>query len=316
VRISALRDRADEIQRSRRWLAFPYAVIKKFGEDSSGNLAVLITYYTFFSIFPLLLALSSILGFVLHGHPSWQKSIEKSALHAYPLISGPVPKHGSLIVVVVGVVLAIYSGLAVAKTAQNSWDIVYGVPRDKRPGLLPKNLRALRLVAVGGLGLIATSVVSSSVTSASEIGLNVGPLVSAMSIAATVVLNTGLFCLIFRWLTSRDVTLRQVLPGAVLSAAALAVLQALASVFITHKLKGATATYGSFGTVIVLLSQFYLQSQVLLIAAQVNVVKQDHLWPRSLHEPAAPTDLADAADASRGTGGTDSAHDSAPPQPR
>ncbi len=136
MRISALRDRADEIQRSRRWLAFPYAVIKKFGEDSSGNLAVLITYYTFFSIFPLLLALSSILGFVLHGHPSWQKSIEKSALHAYPLISGPVPKHGSLIVVVVGVVLAIYSGLAVAKTAQNSWDIVYGVPRDKRPGFV------------------------------------------------------------------------------------------------------------------------------------------------------------------------------------
>ena len=41
----------------------------KFGEDSSGNLAVLITYYAFFSIFPLLLALSSVLGFVLAGHP-------------------------------------------------------------------------------------------------------------------------------------------------------------------------------------------------------------------------------------------------------
>jgi uncharacterized BrkB/YihY/UPF0761 family membrane protein len=34
----------------------------------------------------------------------------------------------------------------------------------------------------------------------------------------------------------------------------------------------------------VLLSWFYLQSQVLLLAAQLNVVRQDRLWPRSLAE--------------------------------
>jgi hypothetical protein len=34
----------------------------------------------------------------------------------------------------------------------------------------------------------------------------------------------------------------------------------------------------------VLLSWFFLQSQVLLIAAQVNVVKQDRMWPRSITE--------------------------------
>jgi uncharacterized BrkB/YihY/UPF0761 family membrane protein len=74
------------------------------------------------------------------------------------------------------------------------------------------------------------------------------------------------------------------LPGAALSAVVLAALQSLTSAFISHKLQGAHATYGSFGTVIVLLSWFYLQSQVVLLAAQVNIVKQDHLWPRSLNE--------------------------------
>jgi uncharacterized BrkB/YihY/UPF0761 family membrane protein len=34
--------------------------------------------------------------------------------------------------------------------------------------------------------------------------------------------------------------------------------------------------------VIVLLSWFFLQAQVLLLAVQVNVVKQDRKWPRSL----------------------------------
>lgn len=286
MRISDLRHRVDEIQLGRRWLAFPYAVIKKFGEDSSSNLAVLITYYAFFSVFPLLLALASVLGFVLQGNPTWQTKIKTSAVHNFPLISGPVPKHGSIIVIVVGAVLAIYSGLGVAKTAQNAWDTVYCVPRTDRPGFLAKNLRALRLVVVGGIGLIATTVVSGSVASGSAIGLHVGPGLSVLSTVVTLVLNTLLFAVIFRWLTSREVTFRQVLPGAVLSAVALGILQAVASAFIAHKLKGAKATYGSFGAVIVLLSWFYLQSQVLLIAAQVNVVKQDRLWPRSLNEPA------------------------------
>jgi membrane protein len=285
VSLSAVRDRIDEIQRGRRWLAFPYAVLKKFGEDSSGNLAVLITYYTFFSIFPLLLALSSVLGFVLHGHPSWQQTIETSAIHNFPLVSGPVPKHGSVIIIVVGTALAVYSGLGVAKAAQNAWDVVYRVPKHERPGFVPKNLRALRLVVVGGLGLIATSTASSAVASGSAIGLHVGPALSVLSLAVTLILNTLLFGVIFRWLTSRDVSFRQVLPGAVLSAVGLGILQAVAAAFIAHKLKGAEATYGSFGAVIVLLSWFYLQSQVLLLAAQVNVVKQDRLWPRSLNEP-------------------------------
>jgi uncharacterized BrkB/YihY/UPF0761 family membrane protein len=73
-----------------------------------------------------------------------------------------------------------------------------------------------------------------------------------------------------------------VLPGAALAAVILAVLQAIATAFISHKLQHTKATYGAFGTVIVLLSWFYLQSQVLLLAAQVNVVRQDRLWPRSL----------------------------------
>jgi len=283
--LQRFKDRFDDIQRPRPWLAFPYAVMKKFGEDSSGNLAVLITYYAFFSIFPLLLALASVLGYVLKGHPDWAHRISGSAASQFPLIKGPLPKQGSVVIVVIGTVLAIYSGLAVAKAAEHAWDVVYCVPKDDQPGFVPKNLRALRLVGVGGLGLIATTILSSTVASAGAIGLHIGALVSVLGIVVTVLLNTALFAVVFRWLTVRaDVSYRDVLPGAALSAVVLAVLQAVASAFIAHKLKGAKATYGSFGTVIVLLSWFYLQSQVLLIAAQVNVVKQDHLWPRSINE--------------------------------
>src|SRR5256886_10798109 len=80
--------RVDAFQQRRRWTAFPYAVIKKFGDDQAGNLAALIAYYGFFSIFPLLLVFVTALGLLLHGDPSLQRSIEQSALRNFPVI-GP-----------------------------------------------------------------------------------------------------------------------------------------------------------------------------------------------------------------------------------
>jgi membrane protein len=283
--LTGLKAKADEYQRTHRLLAFLYGVVKKFGEDSSSNLAVLITYYAFFSIFPLLITLASILGFLLKGHPSWTRRVNQTTLKDFPFFNGHLPQHGSVALVVIGTLLALYSGLGVAKAAQQAWNVVYCVPKSQRPGFLTANLRALRLVGIGGLSLIATTVASSIIASAGVIGVHIGVLLSLAGYVVTIGLNAVTFMVVFRWLTVREVSFRDVMPGAVLCAVALFVLQTVSSAFISHKAAGANATYGSFGTVIILLSWFYLQSQVLLFAAQVNVVKQDHLWPRSFAEP-------------------------------
>ena len=56
---------ADGVQRRHGVLGFPYAVIKKYGDDDGGREAALITYYGFLSIFPLLLLGVAILSRVL-----------------------------------------------------------------------------------------------------------------------------------------------------------------------------------------------------------------------------------------------------------
>src|SRR5436309_4011196 len=101
--MGAILRRLDGWQRQRAWAAFTFAVLKKFGEDGAGNLAALIAYYAIFSIFPLLLAMSTILGFVLHGHPQWQDDITNSALKNVPLIGNhhPPPLHGNVTALVV-----------------------------------------------------------------------------------------------------------------------------------------------------------------------------------------------------------------------
>jgi membrane protein len=282
--------RLDGLQRRRAWLAFPFAVVKKFSEDQAGNLAALVAYYAIFSIFPLLLLLVTITGFILSGDAHLQHKVMDSALKQFPLIGSQKfePLHGSLPALVIGGLLATWSGLGVAKTAQTAFNTVYLVSHTDRPNFLGSTLRALKLIVVGGIGFIITTVLSSAVTSVHSIaGVHVGIGLKILGALVAVALNTALFLVLFRWLTVRDVPWRHCAPGAVISAVGLLVLQLASSAFIAHKLKGASPTYGNFAAVIVLLSWFYLQAQLLLLAAEVNVVRQYRLWPRALKDPPA-----------------------------
>src|SRR5689334_23761277 len=76
----------DMFQRRHPWLALPIAVFKKFGDDNGGQLSAVISYYGFFSLFPLMLALVSILGYVLSGNPHLQRQIVNSTLAQIPVI--------------------------------------------------------------------------------------------------------------------------------------------------------------------------------------------------------------------------------------
>jgi uncharacterized BrkB/YihY/UPF0761 family membrane protein len=92
----------------------------------------------------------------------------------------------------------------------------------------------------------------------------------------------GLFVAAFRMLTDREITVRDVLPGALLSGIVFFVLQEISALIISRHLKSAQSTYGHFATVITILWWFYLQSIVTLLGAQLNVVLKERLHPRSL----------------------------------
>ena len=57
-------NRVDDFQQRHPAFGFPIAVWRKFSEDQAGNLAALIAYWAFFSIFPLLLVAVTVIGLV------------------------------------------------------------------------------------------------------------------------------------------------------------------------------------------------------------------------------------------------------------
>jgi membrane protein len=274
----------DRFHQRRPWLAFPYAVLKKFGDDQAANLAALVAYYGFFSMFPLMLVFVTILGMVLRGNPSLQDSIVNSALAKFPVIGTQISENvhslnGSGLALGIGIGVTLWAGLGVVKVMQTAMNAVWNVPYRSRPSFLTSTLRALIMLVVLG----AITVVSAA---AGSIGTGSGRWWWAViGILVSLVLNYVLFMLAFRVLTTENLSWADVRPGAILAAVAWTLLQALGGYYVGHELKGASDTYGTFATVIGLLAWIYLGAQVTLLAAEVNVVKKRRLWPRGIVQP-------------------------------
>ena len=277
--------KVDRYQRSKNSLAFPVGVIKKFGDDKGGKLAALIAYYGFFSLFPAMLALVTVLGFVLEGRDDLRQDIADSALGQFPVIGDQLrdtinnPLTGSPLALIIGVAGAVWAGMGAMQAAQDGMNEIWDVRRSEMPNFFLKRLKSLMLLGTIGVLLAATSVTPQIIGAVSS-GLISDVLVQIAGVA----LNIGVFAVAFRVLTVADVSWNDVLPGACIAGVIYVILQVVGRVYITSTVNGAQNTYGTFALVIGLLSWMFLVAQVTMIAAEVNVVRSRRMWPRSLKE--------------------------------
>ena len=109
----------DGFQRRHAVLGFPIAVVYKFFDDQGVYLAALITYYGFLSLFPLLLLLASVLGFVLRRRSRSAHRILDSTISQFPVIGGqlrdPSGLQGAVSPSIVGALVAL-STLSASRT--------------------------------------------------------------------------------------------------------------------------------------------------------------------------------------------------------
>ncbi|WP_207934722.1 YihY/virulence factor BrkB family protein [Actinomadura sp. KC06] len=278
--------RVDAYQRRHRWAGLPLAVVYKFVDDQGGYLTALITFYGFLSLFPLLLLLVTGLGFALEGSPGLQERVLDSALAQFPVIGDQIGAnihsfHGSFLALVTGVVGSLFGGLGVVQATQNALNKIWGVPRNSRPNPIAARVRSLVLLAVGGAVILVTTLLSAVTASGGVFGAGV----RAAAIVVAVALNVVLFTVAFRVLTARRLTIAQVRTGAIAAALVWQIIQWAGTFLLGHMLKGASATYGMFGIVLGLLTWIYLGAVVFVLSAEINVVRERRLWPRSLLTP-------------------------------
>jgi YihY family inner membrane protein len=271
-------------------LGLPLGVIYKFFDDRGSFKAALITYYSFVSLFPLLLLLYSALGFFLQGNEEVRADIERSVLVNFPGIGPTLSQsvatfNGSGIGLAIGILGTLYGGLGAMQAAQYAFNQMYGVPRNRQPNPIKSRLRSLLLLALLGTWILVSTGVSVVLSTANGISHELGPAIKVVGYLVSYVVNVGLFATGFRLLTARQLRFRQVVRGGMLAAALWMVVQGFGSSIISHLFKHSSHLYGVFAIVLVLLAWFYLQAVILVVSAELNVVLEHRLWPRSLLTP-------------------------------
>jgi membrane protein len=282
-------DRVDAWQRRRRAVGIPIAVVYKFFDDQGGYLAAVITYYAFVAIFPLMLIGTSILGFVLQGHPDLQQEILTSALAQFPIVGDQLGRPGGLrgssSAVVVGSIAAMYGVIGLGQAAHNAINVCWAVPRNIRLNPIISRLRSLVWIIGAGLALVLIAVVTSVGSHLDILGREFGSEVHWLAVLLSVLVNAFVLALMMRLSTPRNDTLRDALPGAVLIAVLWQLLQLLGGAYVEHVVKKASEMNAVFAVVLGLVALIYIATVLAMIGLEVNVVLTKRLYPRALLTP-------------------------------
>ena len=189
---------------------------------------------------------------------------------------------GGAVGLTVGILGSLYGGLGVGQAVQNAMNTTWAVPRNSRPDPIKSRGRSLLLLVTAGLAVLATTVLSALGGSGAG---SFGTAVKALLLVAALLVNVAVFVFVFRVATGRHLSAREVVPGAVAAAVVWQLLQTFGVAYVSHVIKGASATNGVFALVLGLLAFLYAAANVLVICAEVNAVRVDKLYPRSLLTP-------------------------------
>jgi YihY family inner membrane protein len=275
---------ADRWQQRHVASAFTFGVIKKYGDDNAGQLVASLSYTAFVSLFPLLLVLTTILGIVAAGNPALRHTVVSAVAGQFPVISQQLSKvhqlrRASYVGLVVGLLVALWGSSGLAQSAMFAMSQVWNLPGPDRPGYWQRLGRAGLFLLVLGAGVAVTALLTSFGTFGSG---SVVLSIAAELLAAAA--NVGMYTVGFRVLTPKTVTIRQLLPGAVLAGLGWTILLAIGTQLVHHYLHS-DSVYGIFAVVLSLVAWIYLVVEITVYAAEVNVVLARRLWPRSIVQP-------------------------------
>lgn len=272
----------DRFQQRHVWLGFPYAVVKKYGDDEAGYEGALMTYYGFLSLFPLLIVATSVIDLISRHNDALREKLLSGVANYFPAISNQLQasvhstgKTG--LALVLGLIVTLFGARGGADALRHALNHIWQVPRVNRPGFPKGPLKSLGLVAGGGLGLLLAAVLSGIATA---LGHSIW--LAALSTLISITLLFVTFTFLMGFGSSSKHSFSDNYIGAFIAAIGFQILQTLGFNLVKNQLHNLQGAYGQFGLVLAILFWIFLLAQVFLYAAEVNTVHILNLWPRSM----------------------------------
>ncbi|MEY2398559.1 MAG: rane protein [Actinomycetota bacterium] len=242
----------------------------RYGELKGNNLAASVAFQSFVSIFPLMLVIVAILGFLAAGSVDVTGKIVsnlgltgEAAKIIGNAVSAASKNKGAT--APIGLLGLFWSGLGLVNAIQYALDQVWQVEdrgmKDKAFGLMW--LTGAAVLFVGSAAV--TTVINWLPGFAAPLGILAG-----------LVVSFGLWLWTFRVLPNRTLPWKALVPGALLGAVGMEVLKVVGAVYVPRTVANSSALYGSLGVVFAVLAWLLLFSRLVLYAAVLNVIR----WER------------------------------------
>lgn len=249
-------------------------VQRRYGRDGAGLLASAIAYHAFFSLFPLLLVVFSVLGFVLDD-PDRQREVIQELTSAVPGLQPLIGDSIDALVKtraatgVIGILGFLWTGSMVVRAAGHAMLKVFHIDVE-RDNPIKQNLWAFgALATLAFLALISVGVSFFGSTLPSG---NVGS--SILLIGVGLGVDLGLFLVAYRVLTrGAGPSFRAMLPGSIVAAVGWTILKLIGSWYARRTVADATAVYGTFAGAVGILVMLSLGARFFMVGAVVNAIR-------------------------------------------
>lgn len=262
-------------------LAFLWATGKKFLQDLGTRLAAVMAYYTFLSIFPLLVAGFAVLNIILSGRPDdvlklvqqvVPPAYQQQVIEAYQSLP---PGGLTLAIALIGLLLTGTGGVMAFYVMINR---VFAVPYRERPGIAARYARVLGLVLLMGVGVLVVAVGSSVLGAVSDVTwvVQLGGIVGLWAVGFVMLYWAA------KLLCHRPLGFAELGLGACLGSLIMTVTISLGSSLVARHAEQSSAVYGVFASAVAVISILFIVSNAVVLSFEASAVLAWQLWPRSI----------------------------------
>jgi membrane protein len=272
-------------------------------DDDALRLGASLAYYTLFAIAPILLVATAIAGMVFGAEAVRGEIVgqldhligREGARAVQSLLEGASQRRTGILATLIGSVTFVVAATGAFLELQGALNTIWRVkpkPGGHLKAFFMDRPRSFGLVVAIGFLLMVSLAVTAALAALnswlSQYAPDVPLLWSGVSTAVSLLVTTGLFALLFRFLPDVRLHWRDVMTGALATAVLFTIGQLLIGVYLGQS--SMASTYGAAGSVMILLLWVYYSCQILLFGAEFTRMYAQRLGTKPAPEAFAEKD--------------------------
>ncbi|NIM42458.1 MAG: YihY family inner membrane protein [Hydrogenophaga sp.] len=271
---------------ARQILALCRQAIGAWVDDFAPSMGAAISYYTAFSLAPLLVIVIAVAG-AIFGREAvtgqiTQQLTDLIGAEGARLVQGLVARASDtdrgLVAGTISMVVLVVGATTVFAELQSALDRIWHVPEREKPtgvwGILRARLLSFGLILGLAFLLMVSLVVGAAIAAMGSWAGGLMPgaeaLLQALNMLVSLGFSTVLFAMIFKFMPSASVAWRDVWIGALVTAALFELGKLLIGLYLGKS--GITESFQAAGSLVVLLAWVYYAAQIFLLGAEFTKV--------------------------------------------